>query len=405
MRVRKLGHFGSLAAPSVLYAPGEGVYRALAHASVGRTPLLPRLTYLCPDQSIDKDDTYPGIGLFLSPSIQNLKFTISGETDFIVNGRLSLLPPLVSACPNLSHLSLVGKESLPWQEIIFAISSIGHWPSLRHLTVHFPIIRDSKLFDYFDGNDVENQSMLEISFTKLQCLDIGDSAIEFSLRLLQHMSQAPLQTLRVESPNCLRTDQWSKLFKAVEHGISCSSLQHFRISYNHKNTFTFNASITFEALSPLLAFTCLTQVSIVNHGFDIDDENLHIMASAWTCLQTLELITLSPSHYQPRITINGLISLVQCCPSLAGLTIAFDASQAYLRAEGGARNERILTLGVSHSPVGDLDQIAALLSDMFPNLRSIDICQCRNKGVADHVGDADKRWNKVESLVARRSEV
>jgi hypothetical protein len=88
---------------------------------------------------------------------------------------------------------------------------------------------------------------------------------------------------------------------------------------------------------------------------------------------------------------------VQHCPSLADLTIAFDASQAYLRAEGGARNERIHTLGVSHSPIGDLDKVATLLSDIFPNLRSIHVCQCRIKGVPlDHIGDGDA-WNEVES--------
>lgn len=128
----------------------------------------------------------------------------------------------------------------------------------------------------------------------------------------------------------------------MQQGISCSSLQHIHISRNHENIIS--ASITFEVLSPLLTFTCLTQVIIINHGFDLDDENLQIMASAWTCLQALVLITLNPRHSQPRITINGLVSLVQHCPSLVDLTIAFDASQAYLRAEGGARNERSIPL-------------------------------------------------------------
>lgn len=181
----------------------------------------------------------------------------------------------------------------------------------------------------------------------------------------------------------------------MQQGISCSSLQHIHISRNHENIIS--ASITFEALSPLLTFTCLTQVIIINYGFDLDDENLQIMASAWTCLQALVLITLNPRHSQPRITINGLVSLVQHCPSLVDLTIAFDASQAYLRAEGGARNERIHTLGVSHSPIGDLDKVAALLSDMFPNLCFINVCQCWLKGgQLDHIGDRDA-WKKVES--------
>ena len=401
MRVRKFGL--SLAAPSVLYLLGEGVYRALAFASVGRTPLLPRLTDLCPERPIDEDDKYPRIGLFLSPSIQNLKFIIDGETDYIVNAWLSLLPPLVSACPNLTHLSLLGRKSLPWQEIIFTISAISHWSSLRHLTASSPSLRESELIKYLVENNAENPSMPKIDFAKLERLDIVYSAIEFSIRLLDCMSQAGLQTLHVGFSNDLREDQWSKLFKAVQHGISCSSLRDIHISCNRKEiTSTPRASMTFDALLPLLAFTCLTQVSLVNHGFDLNDENLQIMASAWSCLQTLKLITLSLT-YRSQITINGLSALVQHCPSLANLTIPFDASQAYLRAEGGPRNERILTLGVSHSPVGDLDTTAALLSDMFPNLRSIDVCQCRIKNRRDHAGGDADDWKEVELLVARRS--
>lgn len=317
---------------------------------------------------------------------------VGGQTDCTVNARSSLLPPLVSACPNLTHLCLFAKESLPWNDILFAISAISHWSSLRHLAAHFPAVWDPQLIEY--ENSMENPSMPVIGFTKLEHLDII-STVEFSIKLFHCMSQAHLQTLRVESSNDLETHQWSELFKAVQQGISCSSLQHIHISRNHENIIS--ASITFEALSPLLTFTCLTQVIIINHGFDLDDENLQIMASAWTCLQALVLITLNPRHSQPRITINGLVSLVQHCPSLVDLTIAFDASQAYLRAEGGARSERIHTLGVSHSPIGDLDKVAALLSDMFPNLCFINVCQCWLKGgQLDHIGDRDA-WKEVES--------
>lgn len=182
---------------------GEDVYRALAFASVGRTPLLPRLTDLCSAHPTANNE-YPHIGLFLSPSIQNLKFMIGGQTDFTVNARSSLLPPLVSACPNLTHLCLFAKESLPWNDILFAISAISHWSSLRHLAAHFPAVWDPQLIEY--ENSMENPSMPVIGFTKLEHLDII-STVEFSIKLFHCMSQAHLQTLRVESSNDLETHQ------------------------------------------------------------------------------------------------------------------------------------------------------------------------------------------------------
>jgi hypothetical protein len=222
MRVRKYGFVESMSTRFFLYILGEDVYRALAFASVGRTPLLPRLTDLCSERfTVNKES--PHIGLFLSPSIQNLKFMIGGETEYTRNARFSLLPPLVSACPNLTHLSLSGMESLPWEDILFAISAISKWSSLRRLTVRFP---DPQLIKH--ENSVENPSMPVMGFTKLEHLDTI-STIEFSIKLFHCMSHAHLQTLRVDSSNDLETHQWSELFKAVQHGI----LQ-FSTTYSHQ---------------------------------------------------------------------------------------------------------------------------------------------------------------------------
>lgn len=60
----------------------------------------------------------------------------------------------------------------------------------------------------------------------------------------------------------------------------------------------------------------------------------------------------------------------------SNITIAFDASEVCLYAEkpgGGVRNEKIRTLGVLNSPIGEPGEVAAFLSDIVPNLRSIDV--------------------------------
>jgi hypothetical protein len=162
-------------------------------------------------------------------------------------------------------------------------------------------------------------------------------------------------------------------------------------------------SITFGVLSPLLVFTDLSEVSIeVNHEFHIGTKDLQVMASKWPHLQTLALISLRPSEYWPQITINDITSLVQHMPSLENLAISIDASEVCLNAQkpgGGVRNEKTRTLGVLHSPIGSPGKVAAFLSDIVPNLRSINVFQYDEDDGPNDFEELERKWKEAEEYV------
>ena len=413
MRIRQLG----VTDPSVSeYKLGKDVYGALACASIGRKSLFPRLVDIRWTPQADVE--YPYIGLFLSSSIRSLALDIVGESDphASVKVRLSLLPQLVSTCPHMSHLILCNKYSpnSPRQEVENALSAIRQWSSMRCLEmVDFPdlsmlcIAKFSVLRKLVIKNPHETSggrlALPVKGFTKLEHLDTRLSTVEFLATLFTCMSETPLRTLRLglgHDPEC---NQLSELFMAMRRSIAHSSLQHLRISYDGSRTKLVEVyrSITLGELSPLLAFTDLSEVSIaVNYGFRIGTKDLQVMASKWPHLQTLELISLRPSEYWPQITINDLASFVRHFPSLENLTIAFDASEARLNEEmPDVRNEKIRTLGVLHSPIGEPGKVAAFLSNVVPNLRSIDVFKYGEYDVPDGFVELKRKWKEAERYV------
>ncbi|KAF8349104.1 hypothetical protein F5887DRAFT_550757 [Amanita rubescens] len=421
MRIRQLG----VTDPSVIeYVLGIDVYGALACASVGRTPLLPRLVTIRWTPQADVE--YPYIGLFLSSYIQSLALDITGKSDpaTSVKVRLSLLPRLVSVCPHISHLTLCNKYGLNKprrQEIENALSAIRQWSSLRSLEMgglpdlstlcvaKFPVLRKLVVGNPHETTEEwltsgELLAMRAKGFTKLEHLDIRFSTVEFLARLFSCMSGTPLRTLRLEFGRDPERNQLSELFMAMRRGIAHSSLQHLRISYDRSRTELVQEDrfITLAELSPLLAFTYLSEVSIaINYDICIGTEDLQVVALKWPHLQTLEFISLRPSDYWPQITIKDV---VRHFPSLENLTISFDASEVCLtnaeRPGDGVRNEKLCNLGVLRSPIDEPGNVAALLSDIVPNLRLIDVFQYDEGDVPNDFEELERKWKEAERYVA-----
>jgi hypothetical protein len=371
------------------------------------------------------DVEYPHIRLFLSPYTQSLALDITGKSDpgTSVNMRLSLLPQLVSVCPHISHLTLCNKYGLNGpqrQEIEDALSAIRQWSSLRSLEMgglpdlstlcvaKFPVLRKLVVGNPHEttGEWLTSGELLAMrakGFIKLEHLDIRFSTIEFLARVFSCMSGTPLRTLRLEFGRDPERNQLLELFMAIRRGIAHSSLKHLHISYDRSRTELVqeDRSIAFAELSPLLAFTYLSEVSIaINYEICIGAEDLQVMALKWPHLQTLEFISLRPSEYWPQITIKDV---VRHFPSVENLTISFDASEVCFNAErpgDGVRNEKIRTLGVLRSPIDEPGNVAAFLSDIIPNLRSIDVFQYEEDDVPNNFEELERKWKEAERYVA-----
>ena len=414
-RIRRFGHPDS----SVLgidFTAGIDVYAALACASIGKTPLLPRLTDICWSQRVDVEYSY--ISIFLSPSIQKCTLNVTGKGNSAtsIHQRLSLLPPLVSACPHMTHLSLYGLRRSPWQEVEKALSALRQWSSLQLLELNglpdasmlciakFPALRELVIENPRETGE-EYLPMHVKGFIKLEYLKIIYSSIQLPAELISCMSRTPLQTLRLEFGRDPEEDELLDLFMAMRRNISQSSLRHLRIDYDLDKTDLVeeDRSITLKALSPLLAFTNLSEVSIaVNYELSLNKEDLRIVTSSWPHLQTLELISFKPSQYWPRISIHDFTSFLGQCPLLENLAIAFDASGLCLgtgKPGGGVCYEKIRALGVLHSPIDEPSQVAAFLSDIFPNLRDIRVFYSEELYVLDGSEELVQKWKEVERLV------
>ncbi|KAK2463393.1 hypothetical protein APHAL10511_004479 [Amanita phalloides] len=436
VRVRKLG-FSEL--PH--YDLGLNVYGVLACASVGRLPLLPRLTHI--RWLGTADDEFPYINLFLSPFIIHLEFDITPHSDkrSSVGLQLSLLPSLVSTCPNMEHLTLNGygtpwelelslSLAMPWpQEIKSAFSIMEQWSSLHHLELEgvldssipciakLPALRTLVITAARETTEILAAHIK--GFPVLESLSIsGDSTIELCIIILKFMSQVPLHSLQMEIWDVAQAVPGPELFEAICQGIAHNSLWDIHINcpnsgYHIVQPDEGDLSITLGDLSPLLAFTRLSELSIELFGqFKLDNKDLQTMTSAWPHLRTLKLISLNPSEHWPQATIKGLISVVQLCPLLENLALEFDATVVPDIMEKpvrcGARNERICALNILCSPIDNPAKVATFLSDIFPNLRSINLFRDVMGHSWDGFDDLEltrQKWKETESLTALFSSV
>lgn len=106
----------------------------------------------------------------------------------------------------------------------------------------------------------------------------------------------------------------------------------------------------------------------------VDDGLLKRMVSAWPDLRTLNLATFNGRRWPSKVTISGLMML-SGCPNLHSLSIGFDARMPNLISEYrpgmGVINAAVSWLDAAQSPITHPRALAAILSDIFPNLHSI----------------------------------
>ncbi|KAF8632185.1 hypothetical protein AX15_001953 [Amanita polypyramis BW_CC] len=420
-RVRK---FGFPDDSVTKYIVGSRVYGALSCAAIDRkVPPLPKLTdiYWAPDDA----DVFFYIHLFLSPSIQNAVIGLTETSSFSDEPyeiRLSVIPPLASVCPAITHFTINGSEDSDdpsWESCSTALSTMKRWPSLWHLTLrNLPdasiyciaelprlrelIVEEERIVGEMVGEMDEPPPITKKGFPMLQTLDLQISHIGFCTTLVNCMSRTPLRSLHLNLCGDPIKEYWTKLFNAIRLCIDHNSLRVIHIDYDDVDALSEDQPedppIILSDLSPLLAFTYLSKVSITaRFGFDLDNKDLKTIISAWSHLQTLEIIPVRPSEHWPQINLEGLVIIARQCPSLESLTIAFDASEGYENVEkpgGGACNEKLRTLGVLHSPIGDPPKVAAFLSDIFPNLRSIFLYEHEDKEVPVGFEELQQKWEQ-----------
>lgn len=128
-----------------------------------------------------------------------------------------------------------------------------------------------------------------------------------------------------------------------------------------------------SVIRPLLVFSRLTSLHVTPGIWDLDNDSLVELALAFPMLEHLHLISRSFWHYYlpyPRVTLRGLLPLVQHCENLTSLGLELDATLGADELEdipSSVRNNTLLTLKVGDSRIEDALPVAQFLTTVFRN--------------------------------------
>jgi len=170
-----------------------------------------------------------------------------------------------------------------------------------------------------------------------------------------------------------------------------------------------------QTLSPLLLCPNLEKVSLsILYGQEaIDNSLMKAMALAWPRLRSFHISSVHrASEWHSSVSLEGLIHFARHCPALGSVSYQFDASlpTTSMHSGDGIRNESLTRLCVGYSHITDPPAVAALLSDVFPNMR-LDL----RSGALDRDIDSDdeddtesaenyKHWKEVDQMLEIRKQ-
>jgi hypothetical protein len=363
----------------------------------GRLPVLPNLRQL---HWRDVDgDIFSYICLFIGPQLVDLSTPLVNDTD-CPNGSYVVMASLRHSSPPLLKIELVNRYRHDEER----------QAEISHLASDL-ICRLSQLQEVLCGFSLTPAAVLHLSnLPGLRVLDLANDA-KFLLTCLHGApSKTPFfniahLTIRGDVASCtaflrvIRSFQLEylfihqtssplplsstthELFLALNTHCSHSTLTSLQIYHSDAGGVIVAPEshlITSNMLESLFVFDKLTRLDI-SLPVGLHNATFHHMASHWPSLEELNL----GSRYfprDPRVTLASLYALSTNCPCLERLRIILRVSPddiAALRPSVGELRPRNyvltwldLSMSFCDSGVQNSD-IAAILSDLFPNLDTI----------------------------------
>ncbi|KAG5642546.1 hypothetical protein DXG03_002584 [Asterophora parasitica] len=373
------------------------------------------------DMSWNKDAAaaFPFIPLFLGPDISTI--SISYQNDDNTVAALSLIASLPERYPNLTAVSFSFRD-----DVCAVISAaVLRWNGLQRITVEslspdalthiasLPSLSALTIGPAYYGMTLPS-ALPHSAFPALRNLSIRSEELEFSITFLRLWSTCSLLSGAEFRSNerSLSASTWAEIIGIVADKFSPSILTCLRIEdYSESRADIDPATVSEEcvvpakSLRPLLAFSNLTTVELsASHGFDIDDAFILDLAITWPRIEYLKFDSECIPHRRPCATLFSLITLAQYCPLLYTIFININA-RIIPDIDPNAPKVSLAALqflNVVHSPIssGDTAKVAALLSDIFPNIETLDSWYKKLRDEEDPPeNDHDKRWTEVESLI------
>jgi hypothetical protein len=374
------------------------VYRAII-ISCPSSPILPNLRDLT--WTPDGDEIFQYVRMFLTPGLTRLHLFFDWS-----ELKLSLLPQLKHLCPSITHLYL--GCTADDDGIVDVISNnIYKWEQLEVL----------------EASDLNNHAITCLStlprLQKVRC-ELHDRWQGVS-RLLPFPALQELSLIATDAGDCssfiaclevakllrvslhLGTEgngDYHGLLLTLQQHVSNSSLEEVWLS----DDFVDDHIIPGHVFRPLLSFANLTLLSFRPSSlFAPENSTINDISKAFPRLQHLELGIHHGSHGHTRVTLAGLIPLVQQCPDLRYLGIVVDASntdyRSYHNRGQSVSNHNIKEISVGDSRITEPSAVASFLSNIFPELYAI--CPSQSSDEMEEFELYEGLWGKAAELVQR----
>lgn len=258
-----------------------------------------------------------------------------------VPGLKDFLDIVEAQCPNIKRYYISIPRPHPFDKII--CSHMRRQKNLQEFRSYDVIFDGDTIFHLSRISTLTRLSLKRIPseshwtvssdsalvFPTLTHLEMGSSSPEMVAGLLSFTRLPVIEELGVEFHACPLKAAFKSCLATIRNTCSSSSLATINIRDERPLGYSSNTSIesdnrlTLDDLHPSMAFINLRDVHVnLEWSVDLTDSDLLVLASEWPHLHTLVI----NEHWGWRttggITFQGLVQLLQKCPSLVELCVA-----------------------------------------------------------------------------------
>ncbi|KAG0698039.1 hypothetical protein DFH29DRAFT_1003185 [Suillus ampliporus] len=374
-RVRVLGHMNSTLFRKI---DAEFVHAVMSFSS--QSLLLPNLQALCCNDV--HGDVHSCMRYLLGPNLVSLHLLFhDGCWTNIMSSLLSGLSrhsarleviELETTPPEITELALCGLPHL--RQVSLTTTSLSS-ETLSHLSRLAGLqILDIRILTEHSHYVPSVQS--QFCTSSLDMLAISSSTLTFTGDMVQGWV-VPCKHLTLESESRETALVVERALHKLHNRLLCDTLESIII---HGSTLAVNNidyAFNLGTFTPLMQFSNLKKVDLSSFCMSLlDDDTFGSIVKSWPRLESLNLGTTGVLKIPPKITFQGLVTLLSSCPNLRDLALIFDATKVdpptAQKPGGGVCNTHITSFDVGWSPIGQPLPVAVALSEILPCLSKIE---------------------------------
>ena len=418
---------------------GEHVFKLMAnlqeaaYANKKTCVFFPNLHTLCWPVGVFPPELIDYAGLFISPKLSHFRFNgpIFGRPvgcPFTFKYLMLHSPPLkvfalwhswfylgpVSLPSDFTSRALRSLNTLTCVELHGFRTTVDFWIALSASTSLTSIS-----MDVLDVGEVETATPKTFAFPPfpaLKTLDLtlSHNTLPFTI-FAKKFFRNKLHTLEAIIVNYrIPQEDVGEILQDIGRIASPSKLEQVKlfIEGQEKVQAQQDPDILPHTILPLLPFHNLRHILLYpNFYVDLDNQAIEMMAHSWPNLVEFDIGWADLWVSRPKVTLEGVVPLVQYCPLLQTINIVVDATvpistEILEKVENNNWQSPVKMLNVSRSSIhdteGDTKLVASFLGKLFPKLSDLD--WVKYDGTMYGFFSIMWGWGKVEKIMGIASE-